>query len=564
MKKHFKMLAAAVLAAVLLSACGGNHADGTKATGEQTETDASEQTESSSDAMTESETDKATETETEPAAEPAVSAEDFLEEVVSEEGDYKDSVGNEYEYSYHIPHILSETAGAAAINEAIDKDYVSVYENEMQCIKQGTSLVTPRIRYESYQNGSLLSILLVAETEWENDIYGAYNYDPETGEQLDGKGLLARAGIAEDSFTAAARRAMAEAFDESYGIISFEDDRSAKLYYGDILSCRAQTLADSNCGTNNKIILGEKGMPVIAATLFTPAGSGKSYRLLPLGPAKAETSHLKKEVTYQTISAQIDGCGVYVTIGEPGGDYAYNTEGIKAGERQQVKGIYSDYKDIFIGNIGQEASPYLILTTFADTYEYINLLSAAQADFSCGSIPLPGLHDVKAFTQGTSGEQSGKTATIFAETGSGEKLDLAVWLRRASQSMPSWFSNYVWSTDTEQAKSGQPVCRLQFGSGSEFVFGEEASEGKAAVNYQGGLTLIGSSGDGLIYSFRLADEGSGNLKTGILSISSSLLLGDRMSARILAGTDLFGMGYGTEVALRGVRAYGLAASLFTM
>ena len=44
MKKHFKMLAAAVLAAVLLSACGGNHADGTKATGEQTETDASEQT----------------------------------------------------------------------------------------------------------------------------------------------------------------------------------------------------------------------------------------------------------------------------------------------------------------------------------------------------------------------------------------------------------------------------------------------------------------------------------------------------------------------------------------
>ena len=85
----------------------------------------------------------------------------LITELYAEEGDYRDPVGNETHYVYHVPQIVSETAVAAAINAEIADAFGSIVQDQKNMMAARASLTCPAVRWESHWNGSLLCLLHV-------------------------------------------------------------------------------------------------------------------------------------------------------------------------------------------------------------------------------------------------------------------------------------------------------------------------------------------------------------------------------------------------------------------
>lgn len=140
-------------------------------------------------------------------------------ELYSDDGFYEDSIGNGYAYSYHLPQINADTADAREINAEIAELFGSRVEAQYQSMEGGHSLWLFRTEWQAYRDGSRLYLLITADQDGDNILYGAYGYDLETGERVTNEMLLEQKGISGEAYRERLREKVIEMFEEQYRLI---------------------------------------------------------------------------------------------------------------------------------------------------------------------------------------------------------------------------------------------------------------------------------------------------------------------------------------------------------
>ena len=147
--------------------------------------------------------------------------EDIVVTAFEKSGDYTDSLGNEYHYSYRIPAINAEPEEARRLNELIYTQLMSVVDKELKSMDDGLSLVSVNVDYRYYVNDGIVSILCTSDSPNDFNNYLVCNYDAGNDREFTRADFLAREGLTEEEqMTIQMSDLLSE--DECYSIVSVE------------------------------------------------------------------------------------------------------------------------------------------------------------------------------------------------------------------------------------------------------------------------------------------------------------------------------------------------------
>ena len=146
-------------------------------------------------------------------------------------------------YTYHIPRIQLDGVNTAALNTEIAQTYTDVFNQAVNNIAGGTPPSCSEIGYFWNVYKDVLSLVT---WDYLNSFYEfhVWNVDMTTGQVLDSRELLERAGYQEDACTEAAKTALNRAFDEWLqvrGPLPAEQEQAL----------RERTLLPANCGLDD-------------------------------------------------------------------------------------------------------------------------------------------------------------------------------------------------------------------------------------------------------------------------------------------------------------------------
>lgn len=195
--------------------------------------------------------------------------EDIVVTVYEKSGDYTDSLGNEYHYSYRIPAINTETEEARRINEAIHAQLMSVVDEELKSMDDGVSLVSVNVDYRYFVNDGIVSILCTADSPNDFFNYRVYNYDAGEDREFTRSDFLAREGLTEEELTSLAMAACEQKFTEAFG--GFPHDSFYEEQY-------ARTLDPTTYGDGLMLYYGEGGALSMVAPIYSLAGAAFYYQ----------------------------------------------------------------------------------------------------------------------------------------------------------------------------------------------------------------------------------------------------------------------------------------------
>lgn len=204
-------------------------------------------------------------------AEPPVVPEDIVITAYENSGDYTDSLGNEFRYSYRIPAINADTEDALRLNSLISEQLMSVVNEELSAMVDGVSLVTVNVDFSFYVNGGIVSLLCKADSPNDFYSYWVYNYDAESGREFTRSDFLAREGLTEEELVSLAISACEAKFIEAFG--GFPQDSFYEEQY-------ARTIDPAGYGEDLMLYYGENGALSIVAPIYSLAGASFYYQEL--------------------------------------------------------------------------------------------------------------------------------------------------------------------------------------------------------------------------------------------------------------------------------------------
>ena len=196
-----------------------------------------------------------------------------IRELYSEEFDYTDGVGNSGHYTYHVPQLLADTEGAAAINSDVESKYGAILREVLEAKTGGFSLSCLYIAWETYQYGDILSLLVSCGWGYDMDEYSVYLYDTVSGRQLTTADLLAALHVDETAFLDAVRQAAAERFDGQYGAVDGDDDAL-------LAERREWTLSEENINLDVMAYADGKGVLRVILPIGSIAGASAYQQVL--------------------------------------------------------------------------------------------------------------------------------------------------------------------------------------------------------------------------------------------------------------------------------------------
>ena len=189
----------------------------------------------------------------------------LLGEVLTQEGEYTDSLGNDYRYSLHVPELRDESAEAQAVNDEIWDIFGGAAEDAIACMESGDSLTVLSVSWTSHWQGSLLSLLVQAEMDADYTVYAAWNYDFQAQERVGNGALLERLDIQPEDYLEALRRSAARFFDGNYQSTAADIAAMAEL--------RAKTLSRDNLTEDLPLYLAQDGRLTAIVPVASPAGA---------------------------------------------------------------------------------------------------------------------------------------------------------------------------------------------------------------------------------------------------------------------------------------------------
>lgn len=391
--KH-KRLAAAVLAAALwLTGCGGAAAPAAPA---------------GSGAASQSAADTAVQT----AQKDRITEQFTLEKTVRNEW------GSAQKLTIHVPQLVCDSPDAEYINNELAAMYAAEYrdyESYPQAeVSQDEWCPQIYIDWDAYWYGDCVSLVVFRYDGGTDPGYSrGWCFDFATDQQVSVAEMLQRMGLDPDAVQQQVLRQAMQTMDRDMAQGGYyEGLRSG----GNLASMRMNTL-ENNQLDDLCLLLPEQNRLVLRGGCSSTAGCG--WRQLdveiPLTPAAPADTPVLTD-TYGSASVQLEGTQGTITLRRTPETAAWAADyGIRLEQDRTfpILGIYNEYIDLCIGELGASFHPVVYLLTKDGVVEYVDVLRCLMS----GNV-LVCQDPIYIANQGVALERSGEEVILHQEDGS--------------------------------------------------------------------------------------------------------------------------------------------------
>ena len=391
--KH-KRLAAAVLAAALwLTGCGGAAAPAAPA---------------GSGAASQSTADTAVQT----------AQKDRITEQFTLEKTIRDDYNITQKLTIHVPQLVCDGPDAAYLNDELAAMYAAdfrQYEDSPEIEpQQDEGRPDTYINWDAYWYGDCVSLVMFRYDGGSDPGYSrGWCFDFATGKRLTTAEMLQHMGLDPDEVQAQVQRQAMQTFDREMAQGAYyEGLRSG----GNLASMRMNTL-ENNQLEDLCLLLPEQDRLVLRGGCSSPAGSG--WRQLdveiPLQAADPQPQTVLTD-TYGSASVQLEGTQGTITLRRTPETAAWDADyGIRLEQDRTypILGIYNEYVDVCIGEIGASFHPVVYLLTKDGVVEYVDVLRCLMS----GNV-LVCQDPIYIANNGVALERSGEEVILHQEDGS--------------------------------------------------------------------------------------------------------------------------------------------------
>ena len=391
--KH-KRLAAAVLAAALwLTGCGGAAAPAAPA---------------GSGAAAQSTADTAVQT----------AQKDRITEQFTLEKTVRDEYGITQKLTIHVPQLECDSPDAAYLNDELAAMYAAdfrEYEDSPEIEpQQDEGSPDTYINWDAYWYGDCVSLVVF---RYDGGLDPGYSrgwcFDFATEKQVSVTEMLQRMGLDPDAVQQQMLRGAMQTFDRHMAQGGYYE---GLLSGGNLASMRMNTL-ENNQLEDLCLLLPEQNRLVLRGGCSSTAGSG--WRQLdveiPLQAADPQPQTVLTD-TYGSASVQLEGTQGTITLRRTPETAAWDTDyGIRLEQDRTfpILGIYNEYIDLCIGELGASFHPVVYLLTKDGVVEYVDVLRCLMS----GSV-LVCQDPIYIANNGVALERSGSEVNLHQEDGS--------------------------------------------------------------------------------------------------------------------------------------------------
>ena len=391
--KHKRLTALVLAAAVVLTGCGGTKSSSGSAA-------ASQSTGSSQNA-------------------PALA---IQKERITEQFTLEKTIRNEYDITYrltiHVPQLVCYSPDAAYINYELAAMYAAEfreYEDSPEIEpQQDEGSPDTYINWDAYWYGDCVSLVVF---RYDGGLDPGYSrgwcFDFATEKQVSVTEMLQRMGLDPDAVQQQMLRGAMQTFDRRMAQGGYYE---GLLSGGNLASMRMNTL-ENNQLDDLCLLLPEQDRLVLRGGCSSPAGSG--WRQLdveiPLQAADPQPQTVLTD-TYGSASVQLEGTQGTITLRRTPETAAWDTDyGIRLEQDRTfpILGIYNEYIDVCIGELGASFHPVVYLLTKDGVVEYVDMLRCLMFGNA-----LVCQDPIYIANQGVALERSGKEVILHQEDGS--------------------------------------------------------------------------------------------------------------------------------------------------
>ena len=391
--KHKRLTALVLAAALVLAGCGGTKSSSGSAA-------ASQSTGSSQNA---------------PAI--AVQKERITEQFTLEKTVRNDR-GITYRLNIHVPQLVCYSPDAAYLNDELAAMYAAEfrqYEDSPEIEpQQDEGRPDTYINWDAYWYGDCVSLVVFRYDGGTDPGYSrGWCFDFATGKQVSVAEMLQRMGLDPDAVQQQMLREAMQTFDRHMAQGGYYE---GLLSGGNLASMRMNTL-ENNQLDDLCLLLPEPDRLVLRGGCSSTAGSG--WRQLdveiPLQAADPQPQTVLTD-TYGSASVQLEGTQGTITLRRTPETAAWDADyGIRLEQDRTypILGIYNEYVDVCIGELGASFHPVVYLLTKDGVVEYVDVLHCLMF----GSA-LVCQDPIYIANQGVALERSGSEVNLRQEDGS--------------------------------------------------------------------------------------------------------------------------------------------------
>ena len=349
--KH-KRLAAAVLAAALwLTGCGGAAAPAAPA---------------GSGTVPQSTADTVVQT----------AQKDRITEQFTLEKTIRDEYGITQKLTVHVPQLVCDGPDAAYLNDELAAMYAAdfrQYEDSPEIEPQQDEWCPEIcINWDAYWYGDCVSLVVFRYDGGSDPGYSrGWCFDFATGKQVSVAEMLQRMGLDPDAVQQQMLREAMQTFDRHMAQGGYYE---GLLSGGNLASMRMNTL-ENNQLDDLCLLLPEQDRLVLRGGCSSPAGWGWRQLDVEIPLTPADTPVLTD--TYGSASVQLEGTQGTVTLRRTPETAAWDADyGIRLEQDRTypILGIYNEYVDVCIGELGASFHPVVYLLTRDGVVEYVDVL----------------------------------------------------------------------------------------------------------------------------------------------------------------------------------------------
>ena len=391
--KHKRLAAAVLAAAVVLAGCG-SASDGAAPAGSGT--------------VPQSTADTVVQT----------AQKDRITEQFTLEKTVRDEYGITQKLTVHVPQLVCDSPDAEYINDELAAMYAAEYrdyESYPQAeVSQDEWCPETYINWDAYWYGDCVSLVVFRYDGGSDPGYSrGWCFDFATGQQVSVTEMLQRMGLDPDAVQQQMLRQAMQTFDRHMAQGGYYEGLFSG---GNLASMRMNTL-ENNQLEDLCLLLPEQNRLVLRGGCSSTAGSG--WRQLdveiPLQAADPQPQTVLTD-TYGSASVQLEGTQGTITLRRTPETAAWDTDyGIRLEQDRTypILGIYNEYIDLCIGELGASFHPVVYLLTKDGVVEYVDVLHCLMF----GSA-LVCQNPIYIANQGVALERSGEEVILHQEDGS--------------------------------------------------------------------------------------------------------------------------------------------------
>ena len=349
--KHKRLAAAVLAAAVVLAGCGSAAAPAApigSGTAAQSTADTAVQT----------------------------AQKDRITEQFTLEKTIRDEYGITQKLTVHVPQLVCDGPDAAYLNDELAAMYAAdfrQYEDSPEIEPQQDEWCPEIcINWDAYWYGDCVSLVVFRYDGGSDPGYSrGWCFDFATGKQVSTAEMLQRMGLDPDEVQQQMLREAMQTFDRHMAQGGYyEGLRSG----GNLASMRMNTL-ENNQLDDLCLLLPEQDRLVLRGGCSSPAGWGWRQLDVEIPLTPADTPVLTD--TYGSASVQLEGTQGTVTLRRTPETAAWDADyGIRLEQDRTypILGIYNEYVDVCIGELGASFHPVVYLLTRDGVVEYVDVL----------------------------------------------------------------------------------------------------------------------------------------------------------------------------------------------